>query len=78
MIEPDHFKWAALSICGENKDGTFGWTLTQIRKVAGRSSASTVHRAVEEVLKLIGIEVQRTRGRPRGTRERRPRPVARQ
>lgn len=77
MIEPDHFKWAALFVCGENEDGTFGWTFTRIRRLAGRSSASTVHRAVRNILNLIGIDVERPRGRRRGTTERRPRQVAR-
>lgn len=77
MIEPEHFTWAALAVCGDNADGTFGWTLTRIQKFAGRGSVSTVHRAVHNVLNLIGIEIKRRRGRPRRTREGRSRHVAR-
>jgi hypothetical protein len=73
MTEPDHFRWAALAVFGENGDGTFGWTYEQIRKTAGKDTVSAIQTGVQNVLQLIGIEAKRTRGRRAGVKEKKVR-----
>ena len=69
LVKPEHFKWAALTVCGDNGGGTFGWSYPRIQRLSGRDSVSTVVAAVKRILTLIRLTLERQRGRPPGIRE---------
>lgn len=77
LTELDHFRWAALAMCGDNGDVTFGWTFARVAAAAGRTvSEKTVQSAVARVLRIVGLRLPERRGRKRGIAERHGRHLA--
>jgi hypothetical protein len=77
-VEPDHFRWAALYLCGERGNDKYGMTLEQVRQRVGRLGHwTTIQYGVQTVLNLVNLSVSNRRGRKPGVLEQGPRHIAR-